>query len=515
MLSTQAVRPWLPGLALVLLAGSLLAAESDFRLDRVRIRPRPGLTRVEGWRIAGSNTGPTRHFVELAAVDASVGEDGWVEVAIPSDEVYRYVKVQALGDRRLALAEVEFHNRDGKLEGTPFGTAGEEAPDAWKAALDGDPTTVFESPIENAYAGLDLGGEAQCPAPRLRPRCGVYAEPQQVELSVWPHGPTIRYTVDGSTPTETHGTVHAGPFTVDRSLGIAAISYQQGRAPSRMLIGAYAIGPRVAQLPLVTSYHIGNSLTDTVVAWMEPLSWSGGKNYRFLRKTIPGCGLEGNWNSNGRGFGDSDYQKVLADGVDHLFLQVLPNPPGLESDGRAGINFMQLAQRGNPEVQVWLYAQWPSQEGWERDAHCVGAAWMKPQWYPSNRNPKNWDEAMLNKMEYYRATLKIWNESNGGEPARLCPGGPALLALKREIEAGEVPGITDFGEMFADGLHMSRRGAYLISLVHYACIYGENPRGRVTHGGSGLTAEQADLFKRIAWDAVTAEPLSGVMEPDE
>ena len=488
------------------------AEEADFRLAKVRIRPQPGVKRIEGWRISGSNAGPTRHFVELAAVDAAIGEDGWVEVPIPSDEVYRYVKVEAVGAAKLALAEVEFYNRGGKLEGKPFGTAGEDDPDAWGAALDGDPATVFTSPIENAYVGLDLGGESQCPAPHFRPRCGVYAEPQQVELSVWPHGPAIRYTVDGSTPSETHGKVYSEPFAADRSLGIAAIAYQEGRAPSRVVIGAYAIGPQAADSPPVTSYHVGNSLTDTVVAWMEPLSWSTGKNYRFMRKSIPGCGLEGNWNSNGRGFGDSDYEKVLSEGVDHVFLQVFPNPPGLERDGRAGINFMKLAQQGNPDAQVWLYAQWPAEEGWHRDAHCVGAGWMTPEWYPSNRNPQNWDDAMLNKMEYYRATLEIWNESNTGKKALLCPGGPALLALKREIETGEVPGITDFGEMFADGLHMSHRGAYLISLVHYACLYGENPRGRVTFAGSGLTAQQADIFQRIAWETVTWEPQSGVKE---
>lgn len=41
--------------------------------------------------------------------------------------------------------------------------------------------------------------------------------------------------------------------------------------------------------------------------------------------------------------------------------------------------------------------------------------------------------------------------------------------------------MTDFAATVFHGpgdIHMSSRGAYLISLVHFACIYGENPEGK-------------------------------------
>ena len=44
----------------------------------------------------------------------------------------------------------------------------------------------------------------------------------------------------------------------------------------------------------------------------------------------------------------------------------------------------------------------------------------------------------------------------------------------------------------------------------YACIYGESPVGKVTFANSGLTPEVAAIFQRIAWETVTAEPLTGV-----
>lgn len=56
---------------------------------------------------------------------------------------------------------------------------------------------------------------------------------------------------------------------------------------------------------------------------------------------------------------------------------------------------------------------------------------------------------------------------------------------------------------------MTKRGAYLIALVHYACLYGENPEGKVTAAGSGLTAEQARAFQRIAWRTAREYSHSG------
>ena len=46
----------------------------------------------------------------------------------------------------------------------------------------------------------------------------------------------------------------------------------------------------------------------------------------------------------------------------------------------------------------------------------------------------------------------------------------------------------------------------MISLVHYACIYRETPEGKVSSLATGLTAEQAAVFQRIAWDAVKNYP---------
>jgi hypothetical protein len=86
--------------------------------------------------------------------------------------------------------------------------------------------------------------------------------------------------------------------------------------------------------------------------------------------------------------------------------------------------------------------------------------------------------------------------------------------LKHAIEQGEVPGITDFfGTLFQAGgedIHMTGAGAYLISLVFYSSMFQQSPEGLANESGGELTAEQAAIFQRIAWDTVAGYPLSGV-----
>ena len=59
-----------------------------------------------------------------------------------------------------------------------------------------------------------------------------------------------------------------------------------------------------------------------------------------------------------------------------------------------------------------------------------------------------------------------------------------------------------FKEFFADGIHLTAKGRYFVSLIHYACLYNESPEGRVSKLNSGLTDEQAKRFEQIAWQTV-------------
>jgi len=89
----------------------------------------------------------------------------------------------------------------------------------------------------------------------------------------------------------------------------------------------------------------------------------------------------------------------------------------------------------------------------------------------------------------------------------------ALAKLKTAVDAGKVPGITDFfKEIYADGIHLTGKGRLLISMVHYGCIYQESPVGKVSALTSGLTDEQLAIFQRIAWEVVQEYPSDGLKD---
>ncbi len=496
------------------------APESRFVLTKVRVLPKPGAAGLlAGARITGSNEGPTTAFVELARIDRVPTGDGWLEVTIPPGGVHRFVKIESAKGAGLALAEIEFYSPAGRLKGSGFGTSVGNAKSSatFDKALDGDPKTFFESPAENSYVGIDLGPQAQAPAPHFNPSGGPFAAPQKIEISTWPPGTTIHFTTDGSVPTSHSGQVYREPITVSRTTSIAAVASLAGLADSGISIATYRIGAAATAEKQVKSYHLGNSLTDTINGFLQPIADSAGRNLLFMRKSVPGCSIRYHWEHNRQGFASpdwwaNDYSVACAKGVDHLFLQPFPNPPGLDDDGAYGGKFIELARKFNPGAEVWLYAQWPDRINWKRDAYSTGAGWMKPPWFPPNRNPANWEEAVANNMAYYLDLKKIWDRqiaASGGKPVHVCPGGPALVRLKREIDAGKVPGIrTFFDTMFADDIHLAAPGRYLVALVHYACIFGDDPACKVTFANSGLTRQQAAIFQRIAWETVIAEPLT-------
>lgn len=499
----------------------------DYRVTEVRLLPADGHS-TSHLRLTGSNQGETNGFREIAKLDAAPGADGWVRVAVPAGAVYRYVKVEAGETPDLAIAELEFYSAAGKLPGKPFATSIGKEKDANEkaiaAAFDGDPATAYTTTLDHAYVGVDLGDKVQVPAVWFEPKGGAYERPVKLKLHMWPPGPTVRYTTDGSTPSRTHGEIYTEPFEVTRSMSIAAFAFQDGRADGRVSVQSYLIGSAQTLGPQIRSYHIGNSLTDTVNGHLEPVAQSGGKNLFFMRKTIPGTSIIGNWQSNGKGFASpeawaNDYERVLREKVDHLFLQPFPNPPGLYRDGEYGLRFIKLAREANPDVQPWLYAQWVSYPGVDASgkvtaAYCDqigGHSWDKEEpeaWHPPipKAKVKTWDDAMTNTMAYYREIQERWNAVPGNKPVKFCPGGPALLRLKKAIAAGEVPGAADFGAFaFTDGLHLTGPAAYLVSLVHYASMFNETPEGKVTWATAGVTPEQARVLQRLAWETVQQE----------
>ena len=71
------------------------------------------------------------------------------------------------------------------------------------------------------------------------PKRGFFDAPITVTLATATPGATIRYTTDGTKPTETAGTVYAGPVAISTTTMLRAFAYKAGSAPTNVDTNTY------------------------------------------------------------------------------------------------------------------------------------------------------------------------------------------------------------------------------------------------------------------------------------
>ncbi|HET6287745.1 MAG TPA: chitobiase/beta-hexosaminidase C-terminal domain-containing protein [Amycolatopsis sp.] len=102
---------------------------------------------------------------------------------------------------------------------------------------------------DTPHFGHTHGGSGTTVAsPTFDPPGGDYPSARSVTLSSATAGATIRYTVDGSTPTAS-STPYTGPITVSASSTISAIAVKSGSANSPVASASYTIGSAQATCP--------------------------------------------------------------------------------------------------------------------------------------------------------------------------------------------------------------------------------------------------------------------------
>lgn len=486
---------------------------------------------LAGGKIVGSNTSPMNDFVDLALIEEPPPEGRWVELAFDNATPYRYVKYYGPPGSRGVLAELELYEGGERLSGAAFGSAGAADGSGFELALDGDTSTWFEGALPNDnYVGIDVAAGHVVSAPTFTPAAGVASAGGTVELTA-EAGTSVLYTLDGSDP-RSAGTLYIAPVPLPPGTTLVrAVATRPCALDSELVQAVYdvpgAVVPATARparppgaSPVQSSLHIGNSLTDTVVGYLEPLALDGGITLAFHRYTIPGAGT---WlydqNPSG-GFGEANVQQSLrTQPFDHLTMQPFPNLPcqplpssdGPDSDSGYVNQAWADARTQNPNVQLWIYQQWPAPTDF---VNCItGGSWTRADWQPPA--PGSWDDAVANELAYDEAVRAEVARLNPEAPAPyIIPAGLALLRLKQAIQAGLVPGVDDFfGTMFKAGgadIHMTSAGAYFVSLVFYACMFQASPEGLVNESDGALTEEQAAALQRVAWETVTEYALSGV-----
>lgn len=490
--------------------GGALAEEDGYRLTRVRFYPMPGqAAAMVGGKFTGSAVGATTDAVTLAEVKSAPVEGQWNEIAVEKASVYRYLKYEAPAGSHGRVAEIEFYSGAAKIPAAKvFGTYGhwnKEAPTHAKA-FDGDTGTVFESVVaDHQYCGIELPAEALAPALSFSPD-PVWDKNRgasEMPISVTIRGgesAMVRYTVDGTVPSESTGMQYTGPIRVERNTFFTAVSFAPGKSPNGPVTAVYRVGPDAMTEPLVRTFHAGNSLSDIVAnGALARVAGAAGRNIDVRKHTAPGITTPALWKATG-GFGDTNHEEAFSKRkIDHLFTQ--PYGSGVKQQVQASGDFYELCRKYNPEVQHWLYAQWPPTSNSDSIAEAKGefaSLGLKPA--------KTWEEGVLNQMKYVEHVKAAMDAADPSRKAtKIVPAGLALVNLKREIDAGRMPGAEHlFPLVYTDGLHMNAKGCYFVALVFYACIYEESPEGKVSAVGTGLSEEQARIMQRVAWETVRA-----------
>lgn len=109
--------------------------------------------------------------------------------------------------------------------------------------LEADPDPGFGSEIDPSSSGLLAAPTPGAPntgvaylgtveAPIITPERGFYDGPVQVTISNVTETATVRYTTDGSAPTDTNGTDYAGPITIADNTLLRAAAFKTGHRPS-------------------------------------------------------------------------------------------------------------------------------------------------------------------------------------------------------------------------------------------------------------------------------------------
>src|SRR5687768_3176841 len=87
------------------------------------------------------------------------------------------------------------------------------------------------------------------PKPDVSHKRGWHEAPFSLVITNALAGTTIRYTTDGSVPTESTGTIYNGPLPVSSNLVLRAVAYRQNNLPSEVITHTYLFADHVLRQP--------------------------------------------------------------------------------------------------------------------------------------------------------------------------------------------------------------------------------------------------------------------------
>jgi hypothetical protein len=116
-------------------------------------------------------------------------------------------------------------------------------------------------------------------------------------------------------------------------------------------------------------------------------------------------------------------------------------------------------------------------------------------------------------LERLRGQLAGIDARAGKQITYVVPSDVAMYTLRKEIIAGNVPGIVDQTQLFTDQLgHATPPAENVVTYAWFAAMYRQSPMGltALVDASDPTSAAREKVLQQIAWNAVIAEPKSGV-----
>ncbi len=199
--------------------------------------------------VRGSNLVILSHIAGVQTV-TSVTPGQWIRIVTQITDA-------ANGSITVWVNGVQKYHRTGNLEApAPNGEIRWSAGiyvTGWYPKPSSTPNPAYRELYEDHYRIADTEAEAEPanwdensgPTPVADPTFslggGTYSSAQSVSIASATGGTSIRYTTDGSTPSEIAGTTYSVPVNISSSLTLRAIAYESGFADSNVISATYTI----------------------------------------------------------------------------------------------------------------------------------------------------------------------------------------------------------------------------------------------------------------------------------
>jgi len=281
---------------------------------------------------------------------------------------------------------------------------------------------------------------------------------------------------------------------------------------------AQELPPKAAYLFNTKQIHSGHSLTDPLFGqpWPDQYvnlmtdvrgNWAGDD---IGKSTIPGSPMSWRWNNDisTNNYGAPSARHDIQDWELLVITEGIPIP----TDGGTPA----LITPANEHLSLYVNNAWNNGNNNNGAPTLLWTTWtnIDDSDGPWRATLDTYEQHWEDMMDYANA-----NRPSGATPVYIIPGHRMMARLYDDIQANNVPGITNIDEFFSDTIHPNTIGAYAIAMIHYACIYNESPVGLTNDlsndGSSGFVIPSPELalyLQTMIWDVVTNYSRTGVTD---